>query len=492
MSEIVVSVVGEAGSGQLSLPDDVPLGVLVGDLARYCRPDARDAPVVEAGGRCLDLDAPLSASGVTDGAELRVTPRMQPESSEPELGIVVVGPTGERRPLRVAADAPVRSLAASLGAAVGAVAVADIRLGDGRIIPPSSSLAALGVRTGDVVLVRAVGDPVPDHVLSSVAPRRWGKRRWGAVAAAVALAAGGGVAVGAGAAGGPSTNGATAGLQAAGAAWVAARPYRAPTWARVGSTLGRSGALPVSLEPAAIWHDGTETGRSWIVSALGHAPWGLEAVTYAGQLGFDPTPSGLPFVTGQTPAANGQVVAHGAVPPAVTAWLSQVWGAKGSLTALVGMGDIGPLRVLTVYRPGAGGLVWRVQVPLGSTAPGAPLGAARHEVATDLAAVGSAGTAAAAAASDVIAAQVELSAAQAAKPPNPAAVVTAQGAVAGAQQRSQAAQTALSLARASLTDAEGRARRLAAVKAVGTYDLWVRDGRVVGWSPAGYGAGGNR
>jgi len=491
MSEIVVSVVGEAGSGQLSLPDDVPLGVLVGEMARYCRPDARDAPVVEAGGRCLDLDAPLSASGVTDGAELRVTPRMQPESSEPELGIVVVGPTGERRPLRVAADAPMRSLAASLGAAVGAVAVADIRLGDGRIIPPSSSLAALGVRTGDVVLVRAVGDPVPDHVLSSVAPRRRGKRRWAAVAA-VALAAGGGAAVGAGAAGGPSTNGATAGLQAAGAAWVASRPYRAPTWARVGRTLGRAGALPVSLEPAATWHDGTETGRSWIVSVLGHAPWGLEAVAYAGRLSYDPTPSGLPFVTGQTPPANGQVVAHGAVPPAVTAWLSQVWGAKGSLTALVGMGDTGPLRVLTVYRPVPGGLVWRVQVPLGSTAPGAPLGAARREVATDLAAVGSAGPAAAAAASGVSAAKVVLSAAQTANPPDPAAVAAAQDTVTAIQQKAQDLQTALSQAQTALASAEWRARGLAAVTAVGTYDLWVRDGGVVGWSPAGYGAGGNR
>jgi len=272
---------------------------------------------------------------------------------------------------------------------------------------------------------------------------------------------------------------------------VAARPYRAPTWARVGRTLGRAGALPVSLEPAAIWHDGNETGRSWIVSAPGRAPWGLAAVAYAGKLGYDPTPSGLPFVTGQAPPANGKVEAHGAVPPAVTAWLSQVWGAKGSLTVLVGMGDTGRLRVLTVYRPGAGGLVWRVKLPLSSTAPGAPLGAARREVATDLAAVGSAGPAAAAAASDVIAAQVELSTAQAAKPPNPAAVVTAQGAVAGAQQRSQGAQTALSLARATLTDAEERTRGLAAVSAVGTYDLWVRDGRVVGWSPAGYRSGGN-
>lgn len=492
MSEIVVSVVGEAGSGKLSLPDDVPLGVLVGEMARYCRPDARDAPAVEAGGRCLDLDAPLSASGVTDGAELRVTPRMQPESSEPELGIVVVGPTGERRPLRVAADAPMRSLAASLGAAAGAIAVADVRLGDGRIIPPSSSLAALGVRTGDVVLVRAVGDPVPDSVLSSVAPRRWGKRRWVAVAAAVALAAGGGAAVSAGAAGGPSTNGATAGLQAAGAAWVAARPYRAPTWARVGSTLGRSGALPVSLEPAATWHDGTETGRSWIVSAPGHAPWGLEAVAYAGRLGYDPTPSGLPFVTGQTPPANGQVVAHGAVPPAVTAWLSRVWGAKGSLTALVGMGDTGPLRVLTVYRPLPRGLVWRVQVPLGSTAPGAPLGAARSQIASDLAALRSDRSAAAADRSAVSKAQAALTPARAAKPPNPAAVAAAGNTVAGTQQRAQKAQAALSQAQARLTDAEGRARGLAAVSAVGTYDLWVRDGRVVGWSPAGYGAGGNR
>jgi len=492
MSEIVVSVVGEAGSGQLSLPDDVPLGVLVGEMARYCRPDARDAPAVEAGGRCLDLDAPLSAAGVTDGAELRVTPRMQPESSDLELGIVVVGPTGERRPLRVAADAPMRSLAASLGAAVGAVAVADVRLGDGRIIPPSSSLAALGVRTGDVVLVRAVGDPVPDHVLSSVAPRRWGKRRWVAVAAAVALAAGGGAAVGAGAAGGPSTNGATAGLQAAGAAWVAGRPYGAPAWAGVGRTLGRAGALPVGLEPAATWHDGNETGRSWIVSAPGHQPWGLEAVAYAGRLGYDPTPSGLPFVTGQTPPANGQVQRHGAVPPAVTAWLSQVWGAKGSLTAVVGMGATGPLRVLTVYRPIAGGLVWRVQVPLGSAAPGAPLGAARSELAADLNAVRSDRSATTADRSAVSQAKAALAAAQAAKPRDPAAVAAARSTLAADRQRAQQAQAALSQAQTTFTVAERRARGLAAVSAVGTYDLWVRDGRVVGWSPAGYGSGGNR
>ncbi|MDA8046722.1 MAG: hypothetical protein M0Z30_16015 [Actinomycetota bacterium] len=492
MSEIVVSVVGEAGSGQLSLPDDVPLGVLVGELARYCPPDTRDAPAVEAGGRPLDLDAPLSAAGVSDGAELRVTPRAQPEPSGVELGIVVVGPSGERRPLRVAADAPVRSLAARLGAAVGAAAVADVRLGDGKIVPPSSSLAALGVRTGDVVVVRAVGDPVRGHVVASASRRRWERRRWVAVAAAVALAAAGGAAVGAGVAGGPSTSGATAGLQAAAAAWVAAVPYRAPAWAGVGRTLGRAGALPISPEPTATWHDGNETGRSWIVSAPGHQPWGLEAVAYAGKLGYDPTPSGLPFGTGQAPPASGKVEGHGPVPPAVAAWLSQVWGAKGSLTALVGMGASGPLRVLTVYRPAAGGLVWRVQVPLDSVAPGAPLGVARSQVATDLAAVRSAGQLAAAAASEVSAGQAALSAAQTANPPDPAAVTAAQNAVTAVQQKAQAFQTALSQAQTTLTAAEGRARGLAEVSAVGTYDLWVRDSRVVGWSPAGYGTGGNR
>lgn len=490
MSEIVVSVVGEAGSGQLSLPDDVPLGVLVGELARYC-PDARDAPAVEAGGRPLDLDTPLSAAGVSDGAELRVTPRAQPEPSEVELGIVVVGPSGERRPLRVAANAPIRSLAARLGAAVGAAAVADVRLGDGKIVPPSSSLAALGVRTGDVVVVRAVGDPVPDHVVASVSRRRWERRRWAAVAAAVALAAAGGAAVGAGVVGGRSTSGATAGLRAAGAAWVAAGPYRAPAWAGVGQTLGRAGALPVSLEPAATWHDGTETGRSWIVSAPGHQPWGLEAVTYAGRLGYDPTPSGLPFVTGQAPPASGKVEGHGVAPPAVAAWLSQVWGAKGSLTAVVGMGATGPLRLLTVYRPVVGGLVWRVQVPLGSAAPGAPLGAARSEVAAELTAVRSDRSAAAADRSAVSQAEAALAAAQAAKPRKPAAVVATGNTVAAARQRAQQAQAALSQAQATLTAAEGRASGLAAASAVGTYDVWVRDGRVIGWSPAGYGSGGN-
>lgn len=491
MSEIVVSVVGEAGSGQLSLPDDVPLGVLVGELARYC-PDARDAPAVEAGGRPLDLDAPLSAAGVSDGAELRVTPRPLPEPSGAELGIVVVGPSGERHPLRVAADAPMRSLAARLGAAVGAAAVADVRLGDGKIVPPSSSLAALGVRTGDVLLVRAVGEPVPDHVVASVSRRRWERRRWVAVAAAVALAAAGGAAVGAGVVGGPSTSGATAGLQAAAAAWVAAVPYRAAAWAGVGRTLGRAGALPISLEPAATWHDGNETGRSWIVSAPGHQPWGLEAVAYAGKLGYDPTPSGLPFVTGQTPPASGKVEGHGLAPPAVAAWLSHVWGAKGSLTALVGMGATGPLRVLTVHRPDAGGLVWRVKVPLGSAAPGAPLGAARSQLAADLAAVAADRSAAAADRSAVSQAQAALAAARAAKPRDPAAVAATRSTLAAARQRAQRAQAALSQAQTTLTAAERRARGLAAVSAVGTYDLWVRDGRVAGWSPAGYGSGGNR
>lgn len=491
MSEIVVSVVGEGGSGQLCLPDDVPLGDLAGELARYCPPDVGGALAVEAGGRPLDLDSPLSVAGVTDGAELRVRPRAHSELPGTELGVVVVGPTGERRPMRVAAETPMRSLAASLGAAVGVTAVADVRFGNGRTVPPSSSLAALGVRTGDVLVVRGVGDPVPDHVAAAAAQQRWGKRRWVAVAAAVALAAGGGAAVGAGAAGSPSTIGTTGRLQAAATAWVAAAPYRAPAWAGVGRTLGRSGALAVSLEPAASWHDGNDTGRSWIVSSVRRAPWGLEAVAYAGKLGYDPTPSGLPFVTGQAPPANGQVLGPGAVPSAVTAWLSQEWGAKGSLTALVGMGATGPLGVLTVYRPVAGGLVWRVQVPLASVAQGAPLGAARSDIATDLAAVASDRSAVAADESAESTAGGLLAAAQAGKPPDPAATAAAQATLADAQQRTQAAQTTLSQAQATLTDTEERARGLAAVTATGIYDLWVRNGRVVGWSPAGYGAGGN-
>ena len=495
-----MKVVGEANSGSVSLPDDVPLAALVGDLARRYAPGAYADPVLDAGAGTLDLGVALSAAGVADGAELRLSRAARPpepagdkssggEAGVAELGVSVVGSNGVRVPARVPADAPMRAVAVQLGEALGIEAVADVRLGDGTLVPPAKSLAALGVRTGSTLFVRALGDPAPSPLPPNGKRRRLTRRGWLSVGLAAALVAGAGLLVGRASApgGAPAMP-----LRSLGAAWVGAAPYRGPTWPGLNRSLGRSGKLDVSLEPAGSWRSATSSGRTWIVSAPGGKVWGLEAVAFGGRLGYDPTPSGLPFVTGQAPPAAGRVLAHPGPPPGALAdWADKVWGPHGTLTAVVGLGAAGAPRVLVAYRAAGGGTagggtVWRVQLALSSTAPGAPLGTARArlraaeaKVRADERGVTSAGQA-------VAAAQAALAAAGKTKPANPGAVSAAHAALATAQRQARSAQAALGADRAALATARAAMARLGVVKAAGVYDLWVRGGHLVGWAPAGY------
>lgn len=497
MGEIVVKVLGEAGSGSVSLPDDVPLAALIGGLSRHYAPGACADPMLDAGGTVLDLDAPLSEQAVADGAELRISRRPAPPESKlddpdaAELGVTVVGSNGVREALRVPACAPMRVIAGRLADAIGVAQVADVRLGDGTLVPPTRSLADMGVRTGASLLVRELGDPAPAPVPpTGKRSRRVGRLRLLAAGLAVVVAASVGVAVGRASVPG-STTGSSSVFQAAAAAWPAAAAYRGSTWPGVGRNLGRKGKLALGLEPAGSWRAGDETGQAWIVSAPGGARWGLEAVAFGGRLGYDPTPSGLPFVTGEAPPIAGRVVAHPGRPPKlIGAWAATTWGRHGTLTAVVGTGASAPPRVLAVYRPAGGGLVWRVQVDLANSAPGAPLSAARKAVSADRAAVVRAKADLASAQGAVSSATSALAAAGAAKPAQVAAVAVAQKTLAGARGQVTAAQAALASARSVLASASAAEAHLNPASAVGTYDLWVRGGRVVGWAPAGYEGGG--
>ena len=177
-------------------------------------------------------------------------------------------------------------------------------------------------------------------------------------------------------------------------------------------------------------------------------------------------------------------------PKVIGAWAATTWGRHGTLTAVVGMGASAPPRVLAVYRPAGGGLVWRVQVDLANSAPGAPLSAARKAVSADRAAVVRAKADLASAQGAVSSATSALAAAGAAKPAQVAAVAVAQKTLAGARGQVTAAQAALASARSVLASASAAEAHLNPASAVGTYDLWVRGGRVVGWAPAGYEGGG--
>jgi len=497
VGEIVVKVVGEAGSGSVSLPDDVPLAGLIGGLSRHYAPGAWADPMLDADGTVLDLDAPLSAQAVVDGAELHISRRpAAPESSRDdpdaaELGVTVVGSNGVRAPVRVPADAPMAVIAGRLADAIGVAEVADVRLADGTLVPPARSLADMGVRTGASLVVRALGDPAPAPVPpTGQRSRRGGRLRFFAAGLVVVVAVGVGVAAGRASAPGQSTA-LSPTLRAAGAAWVAALPYRGPAWPGVGRSLGREGRLPLGLEPAGSWRVGDETGQAWIVSAPGGALWGLEAVAFGGRLGYDPTPSGLPFVTGVAPPITGRVLGRpGRLSKLVAGWAAATWGPHGTLTPVVGMGALGAPRVLAVYRPAAGGLVWRVQMDLTNSAPGAPLGAAREAVSADRAAVERANVDLGNAHGAVSSAASALAAAGKAKPANPAAVAAAQKTLAAAQGRVSGAQAGLVSAQSALASASAAEAHLSPASALGTYDLWVRDGRVVGWAPVGYEGGG--
>jgi len=497
VSEIVVKVVGEAASGSVSLPDDVPLAGLIGGLSRHYAPGAWADPVLVAGGRVLDLDAPLSAQAVVDGAELHISRRpaaLESRRDDPdaaELGVNVVGSNGVRAPVRVPADAPMAVIVGRLADAIGVAQVADVRLADGTLVPPARSLADMGVRTGASLVVRALGDPAPAPAPpTGQRSRPGGRLRVFAAGLVVAVAVGVGVAVGRASAPEQSTALSPA-LRAAGAAWVAALPYRGPLWPGVGHNLGRKGQLSLGLEPAGSWRVGDETGQAWIVSAPGGARWGLEAVAFGGRLGYDPTPSGLPFVTGEAPPITGRVLAHsGRAPKLIAGWAAATWGPHGTLTSVVGMGALGAPRVLAVYRPAAGGLVWRVQMDLANSAPGAPLGVAREAVSVDRAAVERAKAELGSAQGALNSATSGLAAAGKAKPANPAAVAAAQKTLAVAQGQVAGAQAGLVSAQRALASASAAAARLNPASAVGTYDLWVRHGRVVGWAPVGYAGGG--
>jgi hypothetical protein len=209
---------------------------------------------------------------------------------------------------------------------------------------------------------------------------------------------------------------------------------------------------------------GDETGQAWIVSA--RARWGLEAVAFGGRLGYDPTRSGLPFVTGEAPPITGRVLAHFGRPPKLIAgWAAATWGPHGTLTPVVGVGALGAPRVLAVYRPAAGGLVWRVQMDLTNSAPAAPLGAAREAVSVDRAAGERAKADLGSAQGAVSSATSALAAAGKANPANPAAVAAAQKTLAAAQGQVSGAQAGLVSAQSALASASATEAHLSPASA---------------------------
>ena len=288
------------------------------------------------------------------------------------------------------------------------------------------------------------------------------------------------------------------------------------------------GELSARLGPLGSWRSGALAGEAFVVSPPGQAPWALVDVSYGGRLGYGPTPAGLPVGGGQLPPQAGHVVAvaREQVPQAVDAWLQATWGPHGSLSGVVGLGAAGSPEALVGWRPSSGGEVWRISVPLSSSAPGGAAAVAAVPAVIDARALATVEASAARSAKAVSVARAALASAERPRPGLDAVgqaqaalaaaaasrtglgVASAQAALAAAQDKTVAPVPSLvATAKAGLVAAEGReaqasaavpaaTERLARARdaaaqaphwaAVGTYDVWARAGTVVGWAPAGY------
>jgi hypothetical protein len=91
---------------------------------------------------------------------------------------VVAAATGYRTTVRVSAQAPAQTLVPELGGPVGVPEVADLLRGDGASIPPASTLASVGLRDGDTLVVVGIHDmrrwPREPMPVAPVAFNPWG------------------------------------------------------------------------------------------------------------------------------------------------------------------------------------------------------------------------------------------------------------------------------------------------------------------------------
>jgi hypothetical protein len=442
--------------------------------------------------------------------------------------VTVLSPGGARATTRVPADARVADLAPGLGLAVAVANVTDLDDPSGRRLPPRSTLADAGLGPEATVVVvppglapppgaaaaaatarpaggahpaatarPAAGEPAPPPPATPpTAERRVGPVLAGGVLLAVVAVVAfllGGVALG----GASTATGPGRAAEDAARAWLRAAPFPGKRAAALPRDLDRRGALPgATLQPLGQWHHGSQAGELFAVT-VGSSTFGLVVATDHGALTAPPTPTPLPPVVGQAPPAPpARLSATAATPPdPVRRWAAATFGPKGSGLAALGLGLGGTPSAVGSWSPAAGGVAYRVRVPLSSLAPGTAGGqaaAAYQALAQRLAADTAAnGTAQAAARQAQAAAQAATAAATAANPPNPALTAQAAAATTAATVALQQAQGTASAVAADQSSLAAAPRPAAgAVTAVATYDVWMRARSVVGWEPAGYRAPG--
>jgi hypothetical protein len=372
-------------------------------------------------------------------------------------------------------------------------------------------------RMGEARLVVVRGtEPVPDHGDSS--RHRSTRSPVGRVRQALSIAAAGALAVGiffagAAVAGGSqeaSTPAAARLARAAAQSWLSGTRFSGPTGGDVGARLDRRGpALGGQLEPAGSWSAPGLLSEQFVVGGHGGA-YGLSVVVYKGYLVYPPTPSPLPFVEpAGPPVPETGTWAKTDVASLVDHWAAATFAAAGALRP-ADLALAGKAQVLDEWRPRSGAsLVARVQVPLGSAGGFAAYearqtlaGAQEAVLGGRQAVVGSAARLKLAedqAGADDLAAQRAVQAASARDPLSKAAAA-AQGTATSAQETVTKAGDALRTAEGQLGAAksqEAAAQRDLALaqeqpaSMSGVYDVaFNRQGNIVAWAPAEYGASG--
>lgn len=437
-----------------------------------------------------------------------------------EVTVTIVGPSGAARELSLPADRPVAELTGALAAAAGVTAVTSVLVRGGGILQSPDTLATAGVEPGATLLVggsRPAGEGRRRATLEVAASSPAPRGRWWAVAA-VALVVGlvaGGV-VGAVAFERERTSSVSLSAQqttvadSAVADWLAGR----------GGIAGRTGpAIRAGVEPVG---PPQATTNSWpvqryVVLPASGAPYGLTVVLagsashprVAYPLGY----TRLQFATGSVPK-GGRAMSAAGLSGTVADWASATFGPRGSLTTALGVGQAGPVRVVSARVPSgrvpsasgrgsvtsgrgsvtsgassgaASGIkvVLVVIVPLSSVAPGTPDGAVSATARSDAQAVAQANQKVASDKNAINRAQA--AATQAFATANVPAFQAAQTQLAQAQAGLQADQMALTTAQQRANASAARARSLpAATQVNASYELAVNDrDQVVAWAAAG-------
>jgi hypothetical protein len=495
--------------------------------------------------------------------------------------VAVAAATGRTALVRVSAGAPAATLVTELGSAVGVPVVSNLLREDGTPIPPGSMLTTAGIGDGAKIVVvgnrdahqtgpaavaslglatgqapagspatglapppsptptparpealsgRTIGGPA---VVSGGSGIRWTLVAGGAVVLAVVL-----VVVGLliGRASTSTTAAPTTAPPAAlavAAAWADASTYTGPVVPGVPDGLGRSGKLTGVIEPVGFRIEGSTQSTWFVVVPSSGQAFGLTVQLVGGSLAGPPAISPLPFGAGALPPSTGDRVTSLPAPSkAIAGWVTQTFGAHGTLLTSPGIGVVGSPKVVAEWLPKAGGAVMQVQVGLSSRAAGTPAAAqtaavtsAEATVKADTAtltkdsaaltqanaALAQANAALAQANAGNASAQQALAAANAAAAANPAAapgVAPATAAATAAAQAATTAQAAATAAQGAATTAQGqvtadqakqktdqaavaaaKAKETAPFTTVGRYDVWVTAGRVTGWVPTGYQGG---